>query len=730
MKLGRTLLLGLTLTPAGLLTAQEIGSDAPAASPLANLDQSQPPRERTVAESDGVAANVHVIQARLALGRGEQAAALRHYQRAWQWNPRQSSLLAQIVELAFQLRRNDEAARYALLAGEDDLPQPLLLRRLATHLTERRDWAGAVRLYERAQKLDKPRDEKLDLGEVLIRREMGRLYFLTSDFAKSAEAFATVRDALEDPQTPLSADAKQLVLGDAPETYGLWAEAFLAAGKLDEAEAMFRRAHEAESAQASLAFHLARVAAERGDNAFALAKLAEYFSAKSTAGGTEPYELLAKLNAKQVDDEVAARQQTTSRLEKLAAEDADNLSLRLALADQYLAAASIEKAEPLLVAVASKQTGSSATGKLAEIYRQSNRPAKLLDLAALAAAKVGSLDLLGDAAPKIAADKPLVKRLAELTREYAGEGNASLAAGLLALEAREFDLADELLAAAASRQPPPAATVLRQWGLGMLLADEPARAERVFQRVLDDKIAPADEAETWFFLSAALALADRTDEALAAARRAAELRPSDARSAARIGWVLYHGRRFAEARAAYLDFLQKFDGRHVPISTRQAVREARLTLSNIDVELGDDAAATEWLQQVLDEFPEDIGAGNDLGYLWADRGEHLQRSLALIQRAVQADPENIAYRDSLGWVFFRLNRLEEAVAELQQAAASESAPGVIHEHLGDALARLGQRAAALAAYRRAEAAFQKAGETAELASVRNKLDALTAQPQP
>ena len=142
MKLGRTLLLGLSLTSAGLLSAQEIGSDAPAASPLANLDQNQSPRERTEAESDRVAANVQLIQARLALGRGDQATALRHYQRAWHWDPRQGSLLAQIVELAFQLRRNDEAARYALLAGETDLPQPLLLRRLATHLTERRDWAG------------------------------------------------------------------------------------------------------------------------------------------------------------------------------------------------------------------------------------------------------------------------------------------------------------------------------------------------------------------------------------------------------------------------------------------------------------------------------------------------------------------------------------------------------------------------------------------------------------
>ena len=559
---------------------------------------------------------------------------------------------------------------------------------------------------------------------MLIHREMGRLYFLTSDFAKSAEAFSLVNRALEDPQTPLSADAKQLVLGDAPETYGLWAEAFLAAGKLDEAEAMFRLAHPAESAGAILAFHLARVTAERGDTAAVLGKLAEYFAAKSAAAGVEPYELLAKLSAQQATDATAARQQTIQRLEKLANEDAENLPLQLALADQYLAVANPDKAEPLLAAIASKPAGSSATGKLAEIHRQTNRPGKLLDLAAQAAAKTGSLDLLGDAVAKVAADRPLVKRLAELARAHAGEGNANLAAGLLALEAREFDLADELLAAAVARQPPPTATVMRRWGLGMLLADEPARAANVFQRMLGEKIAPAEEAETWFFLSAALALADRTDEALAAARKAAELRPSDPRSAARIGWVLNHGKRLGEAREAYLDFLRRFDGRHGQATTRDAVKLARLALSNIDLELGDYPAATEWLQQVLDEFPGDIGAGNDLGYLWADRGEHLQRSLVLIERAVKADPENAAYRDSLGWVLFRLERTAAAVRELKKAAAGESADGVVLQHLGDALLKLGQRDEALAAYRRAEAAFRSAGEKRKLEAVQSNIRAL------
>ena len=44
----------------------------------------------------------------------------------------------------------------------------------------------------------------------------------------------------------------------------------------------------------------------------------------------------------------------------------------------------------------------------------------------------------------------------------------------------------------------------------------------------------------------------------------------------------------------------------------------------------------------------------------------------------------MAYRDSLGWVLFRLGTLDEAVAELKAAAAADEPDGVILDHLGDA----------------------------------------------
>ena len=65
--------------------------------------------------------------------------------------------------------------------------------------------------------------------------------------------------------------------------------------------------------------------------------------------------------------------------------------------------------------------------------------------------------------------------------------------------------------------------------------------------------------------------------------------------------------------------------------------------------------AEEWLEQVLDEFPEDIGALNDLGYLWADQNKHLERALAMVSKAVAAEPDYDRASDPLRMLFYPLH---------------------------------------------------------------------------
>ena len=155
----------------------------------------------------------------------------------------------------------------------------------------------------------------------------------------------------------------------------------------------------------------------------------------------------------------------------------------------------------------------------------------------------------------------------------------------------------------------------------------------------------------------------------------------------------------------------------------------RMALSNIDVNLHRLSEAEEWLEQVLDEFPEDTGAMNDLGYLWADENKHLERSLAMIKQAIASEPKNMAYLDSLGWVYYRLGRYPEAITELKAAASVEKPDSLIFDHLGDALDKNGDRQAAIAAWKQAAESYDKEPDSAGKAkAVREKISR-AGQPQ-
>jgi tetratricopeptide (TPR) repeat protein len=89
------------------------------------------------------------------------------------------------------------------------------------------------------------------------------------------------------------------------------------------------------------------------------------------------------------------------------------------------------------------------------------------------------------------------------------------------------------------------------------------------------------------------------------------------------------------------------------------------------------------------DLPETL---NYYGYMLADRGVKLDRARAMIERAVQLDPDNAAYVDSLGWVLFRLGKLQDGLAQEQKAIglSGDDPDPTLYDHLGDIYAALKQ----------------------------------------
>src|SRR5262249_689683 len=83
------------------------------------------------------------------------------------------------------------------------------------------------------------------------------------------------------------------------------------------------------------------------------------------------------------------------------------------------------------------------------------------------------------------------------------------------------------------------------------------------------------------------------------------------------------------------------------------------------------------------------GANNDLGYTWADAGKNLADAESHIRKALQVEPDNSAYLDSLGWVLYKRGRFVEARVPLEKAIEPQSlADPVVLDHLADTLYRL------------------------------------------
>jgi tetratricopeptide (TPR) repeat protein len=104
---------------------------------------------------------------------------------------------------------------------------------------------------------------------------------------------------------------------------------------------------------------------------------------------------------------------------------------------------------------------------------------------------------------------------------------------------------------------------------------------------------------------------------------------------------------------------------------------------------------------VLTVAPGSAEALNYLGYLLADRGRALDEAVRLVERALEADPGNPSYLDSLGWAHFRRGDLREAEKYLTPAAEQLPRNAVVQDHLGDVFAGLGRWDEAIASWRRA-----------------------------
>ncbi len=136
--------------------------------------------------------------------------------------------------------------------------------------------------------------------------------------------------------------------------------------------------------------------------------------------------------------------------------------------------------------------------------------------------------------------------------------------------------------------------------------------------------------------------------------------------------------------------------------------------------------AEEMFRKVLASDPRNAMALNYLGYMLADRGVRLDEGLNYIKKAVQQEPQNGAYLDSLGWVYYKMGNYEMSEATLRKALEHIGNDPTVHDHLGELYAKTGRLKLAAAQWERALAEWNRSlpadVETNDVARVQKQLE--------
>ena len=113
--------------------------------------------------------------------------------------------------------------------------------------------------------------------------------------------------------------------------------------------------------------------------------------------------------------------------------------------------------------------------------------------------------------------------------------------------------------------------------------------------------------------------------------------------------------------------------------------------------------AEQALFKLLDLSPDDPLALNNLAYMYLENTNRISKAIDMVTKALDAEPDNGAYLDTLGWAYYLDGDYKQALKTIEKAlkVADAEDKGIIYEHYGDVLMKLGKNKEAVDAYNNA-----------------------------
>jgi tetratricopeptide (TPR) repeat protein len=160
--------------------------------------------------------------------------------------------------------------------------------------------------------------------------------------------------------------------------------------------------------------------------------------------------------------------------------------------------------------------------------------------------------------------------------------------------------------------------------------------------------------------------------------RAVKILPEDASLWSYYGLTLYSQKKFKEA----IEPLKK------ALAIEPLSMNVLTTLPIIYENLEMYTQSDSLYEVAIKLFPDNYLLLNNYGYSLSERGIRMAESLAMSQKAVEGQPDNAAFLDTMGWIYFKLGKYEEAKVYIEKSIEIEKISPVVLEHLGDVYLKL------------------------------------------
>ncbi len=183
----------------------------------------------------------------------------------------------------------------------------------------------------------------------------------------------------------------------------------------------------------------------------------------------------------------------------------------------------------------------------------------------------------------------------------------------------------------------------------------------------------------WLFLGFAYSNMDSLEKAEKNYAEALEHLPNDATL-----WVYYamsqqQLEKYEESLVSYNKALQLDPYNLNALSSLPVVYEM----------LGMFAQSDSLYEVAIERYPDNALLLNNYSYSLSERDLQLERALEMAQTAVAAQPDRAAYLDTIGWIYYKLGKYDEAERYIKQSIVLQPDSPVVLEHLGDVYFKLG-----------------------------------------